>query len=266
MNDVLDAHSQFDEFVGSWRAQFPALALAEVFASVDEAPSLLARAVWAMECCDAIWRVSDQNVGTVKLRWWVEELQRAVVDKGIHPLSLHLRIRADSNPLFPFFEEFEVASYVDIGTRLAAYQKMAHGLATAFSVESDNDPMGDTSSRTVWLALIVSRHVAAVSKGAALAVAALPLDFRARFEVVTTSIDKALVRRCASAYARVFAETLLQSLKSLPKKAWKGQRGACVLTYLIVRDLLRIEQPASRLTQWKDSIAAWRIARSVGIK
>lgn len=266
MNDVLEAESHFDEFVGAWRAQFPALALAEIFAAAEEAPSLLARAILAMEFCDAIWRVSDQNVGAVKLRWWAEELQRTVVVKGIHPLSLHLRIRTDSNPLLAFFEELEVASYADTETRFAAYQKIADGLVSAFSVPSNNQALSDAASQTLWLALIVSRHVAAVSNGAALAVAALPLDLRARFEIAATAIDSDLARRCAIAYARILVVTLLQNLKSLPKGAWERQRGASVLTHLIVRDLLHIDKPNSTWTRWKDAIAAWRSARSVGMK
>jgi len=258
------ADTAFAAFAAPWRAAFPALALAEVFASTDEQPRLLARSLWVMEAADAIWKVSDAGIGSAKLGWWHQEWQRAAQGIGAHPLSGPLAIVGSVSPLAVLLQEQEAAPPADGEARWQRYRQLAESLTQAFSADhAGAGSAPDPAERLLWMTLLGSRHLAALWQGAALAVAALPLDLRAGLQLATNAGAGDAVRRAAQGHAVGLVRQLRSEWQRLPATAWRGQRGARVLTDLALREMLHLGAPITRWSRPLLAMAAWRVARGV---
>lgn len=257
--------ADFAAFIEPWRAVFPALALAEVFASVDEQPNLLARSIWVMETADSLWKVSDATIGSAKLGWWHEEWQRAAqLAGGAHPLSASMGITGSASPMAAFLSELEDSAPANSEWRWRRYQQLATALTKAFSAHADRATTDmDPAAVLLWTALLCSRHLAALWQGATLAVAALPLDLRADLQLATDAPPADLARRAAQRHADLLVLRLHCEWQRLPASAWRGRRGARVLTHLALREMLRMGAPITHWSRTVQALAAWRAARGV---
>jgi hypothetical protein len=250
---------RFEQFIAPWRNTFPALALAELYASPGEASGLIARSTWVMECCDAVWRAGDERVTTAKLGWWAEEWERALVGQGQHPLSAHLQSARVSAPLLNLLRERDALALNDGQARVAAYQEIGGEIARAFSNGAD-----DVKASTLcWSTLAASRHLAAVWSAHAPAIAALPIDVRARFQLAAGANNATQCQKAAMEGARHTASVLQNAFEQTNPTAWTRQRGMRVLTTIALRELTSLGKPPSRLDALRNAFAAWRAARRI---
>ena len=172
--------SAFAAFVAPWRQAVPALALAEAFASAGDRDALLARVVLLFECCDAVWRVSEAQVGLAKLGWWAEEWSLIRSGRSLHPLAAALRVQSATAPLLRLGQELETATVADAYARWLAYEAIADEFARGFYAE---DSLPFAGFRHLAELLVISRHRFALRQGRSLAVLALPRDWRARLQL-----------------------------------------------------------------------------------
>lgn len=251
--------SRFEQFIAPWRVTFPALALAELYASVGEAERLLVRSTWVMECCDAVWRAGDERVTTAKLGWWAEEWERALVGQGQHPISSHLQSTRVSAPLMKLLRELDAPAVDNWQTRVRAYQGIADDIANAFSADARDAAVG----ALCWSTLVASRHLAAVWCGHAPAISGLPIDARARFQLVAAGRNATQCQEAAKEGAQHTASALGQAFDQVVVAAWNRQRGLRVLTKIALRELSSLGNPPSRIDAARSAFVAWRTARGV---
>ncbi|MDZ4812339.1 MAG: hypothetical protein SGI99_06935 [Pseudomonadota bacterium] len=259
----------FSSFIAPWRDAFPALALAELYASRDEAARLLARSVLVMEWCDAIWRASDERVTSAKLGWWAEEWERILLGQGQHPISAHLRLETVAVPLLNLLRERENIQIADWPERYTAYTRIGAEIAGAFAPERSNPsesraPEQIQVGTQCWTALVASRHLAALWSAQSAALSSTPLDARARHQILPGNAAQESARRIAIDGAREVGVALRGALERTPALSWTQQRGARVLTVIAVRELQQLGNPKSRVDAWRNGYAAWRTALSVG--
>ncbi|MGD9584631.1 MAG: hypothetical protein AB7V26_13315 [Lysobacterales bacterium] len=253
----------FKAFIAPWRQTFPALALAELFASGGEAEPLLARTVLLLECCDAAWRVSDTRVGTAKLGWWAEEWPAIQRGQGGHPLAVALRPLPGAAPVAVLWRELDAQGAADETARFAAYAAIADDFARAFHRPESRHFAG---FRFLAEVLSIGRHLAAVRVGQSLAVAALPRDWRARHQLqadagwLASAAGRAATQAASLALAERAGAHLQQSLAAVPAISWPGQRGARVLAALALKELRDLGRPEGRMTRFRDLYMAWRLA------
>jgi hypothetical protein len=248
---------RFEQFIAPWRNTFPALALAELYASSGEATGLMARATWVMECCDAVWRAGDERVTTAKLGWWAEEWERALVGKGQHPLSTHLQSARVSAPLLKLLRERDALALNDAQARVVAYQEIGAEIARAFSTGEGSLDV----STLCWSTLAASRHFAAVWSAHAPAIASLPIDLRARFQLAADASNASQCQKAAIQGAQHTASALQNAFEQSSPAAWTQQRGMRVLTKIALRELASLGKPPSRFDALRNAFAAWRSAR-----
>lgn len=259
----------FNSFIAPWRDTFPALALAELYASRDEAARLLARSVLVMEWCDAIWRASDERVTSAKLGWWAEEWERIFLGRGQHPISAHLRLATVAVPLLNLLHDRENTQIADWPERYTAYRRIGAEIAGAFAPERSNPshpyaPEQLQVGTLCWTALVASRHLAAVWSAQPAALTGAPLDARARHQIRPGNVAPESARRIAIVGAREVGAALRGEFKRTPALSWAQQRGARVLTVIAVRELQQLGKPKSRIDAWRNGYTAWRTALSVG--
>jgi hypothetical protein len=245
----------FEAFVAPWRQTFPALALAELYASPDEATTLLARAVLIMEWCDAIWRASDERVTTAKLGWWAEEWERALVGQGQHPISTHLRAAPVSAPLLKLLREREGITLDDWQARVDAYQSIGAEFASAFAATG--------AGALAWSVLVASRHLAALWSAHMPAISTVPMNIRARHQLTTGPANATECQSAAMDGAQSTASALQNQFARISTRDWSQQRGLRVLTHIALRELQSLGKPPSRLDSLSNGLAAWRTARSI---
>ncbi len=258
----------FNSFIAPWRGAFPALALAELYASRDESARLLARSVLVMEWCDAIWRASDERVTSAKLGWWAEEWERILLGQGQHPISAHLNVATVAVPLLNMLRERENIQIADWPDRYTAYRRIGAEIATAFAPERSNPSQPHAPEQLqvgtqCWTALVACRHLAAVWSAQSAALTSVPLDARARHQIQPGNVAPESARRVAIDGAREVGAALRGELEHTPALSWAQQRGARVLTVIAVRELRQLGKPKSRIDAWRNGYAAWRTALSV---
>ncbi len=246
---------RFEQFIAPWRITFPALALAELYASPGEAERLLARSTLVMECCDAVWRAGDERVTTAKLGWWAEEWERAQAGQAQHPISAHLQSARVSAPLLNLLREREGIALDDWQARVDVYQTIGAEFARAFSTAS--------TAALCWSALAASRHLAALWSAHAPAIAVVPMDTRARHQLATGSANVTQCQKTAMEGAQHTASLLHKEFDRIDRADWTQQRGMRVLTCIALRELSSMGKPPSRLDGLRNGLAAWRAARGV---
>lgn len=259
----------FEAFVAPWRNIFPALALAELYASPDEAARLLARSVLVMEWCDAIWRASDERVTTTKLGWWAGEWERILLGQGQHPISAHLQVASVAAPLKNLLREREGSEIAHWSDRHVAYAEIGAELAAAFAPASKSSsqkqaPEQPQVAAQCWTALVASRHLAAVWSAHTAALTSAPLDARARHQLRPDGAEPVSAQCIAVEGADQIGGALLDQFQCTPASRWSQQRGARVLTVIALRELRQLGKPESRLDAWGNGCVAWRTARGVG--
>jgi hypothetical protein len=252
---VSDNADRFGQFIAPWRITFPALALAELYASPGEAERLLARSTLLMECCDAVWRAGDERVTTAKLGWWAEEWERALAGQAQHPISEHLQSAPVSAPLLNLLREREEIALDDWQARVDAYRAIGTEFARAFSTAN--------TAVLCWSALAASRHLAALWSAHAPAIAMLPMDMRARHQLTNSSANATQCQKAAMEGAQHTAALLQKEFDRIDSIDWSQQRGMRVLMCIALRELSSLGKPPSRLDGVRSGFAAWRAARGV---
>ncbi len=259
-------NAAFAEFVAPWRAAFPALELASLYAEPAEADRLLARAVLLMECCDAVWRASDSKVTAAKLGWWAEEWTRMRSGAARHPLAQALAPASDNAPLYALLREAEGSPGCDDwSARLSAHSQVAAEFARAFAPA---DAVGSAANEAIalcWTALVSGRHLAALASGQPPALQATPLSARARHQLSVQGADAGSARAAAAEGAISIAAALQSQFALLPAAQWQGKRGARVLTAMAVRELASFDRASSRWGTIVNAWRAWRVARAVRV-
>jgi hypothetical protein len=252
---VSDNADRFGQFIAPWRITFPALALAELYASPGESERLLARSILVMECCDAVWRAGDERVTTAKLGWWAEEWERALAGQAQHPISAHLQSAPVAAPLLNLLREREGIVLDDWQARVDAYRAIGAEFARAFSAAN--------TAALCWTALAASRHLAALWSAHAPAIAMLPMDIRARHQLATGSANATQCQKAAMEGAQHTASLLQNEFDRINSTGWPQQRGMRVLTSIALRELCSLGKPPSRFDGLRNGFAAWRTARGV---
>ncbi len=257
-------NAAFAEFVAPWRAAFPALELASLYAEPAESDRLLARAVLLMEFCDAVWRASDSKVTAAKLGWWADEWTRMRSGTARHPLAQALAPAGDNAPLYALLSETEGSTGCeDWNARLSAHGQIAAEFARAFAPA---DAVGSAANEAItlcWTALVSGRHLAALASGQGPALQATPLSARARHQLSVHAADTGSARAAAAEGAVSIAAALQSPFALLPVAQWHGQRGARVLTAMAVRELGSFGKASSRWDTIVNAWRAWQIARAV---
>lgn len=246
----------FESYIASWRATFPALALAELYASAGESRRLLARSALVMEWSDAVWQVSDERVTESKLGWWAEEWARIHAGEGRHPLAAALDLPSAVAPLKAWIGEQRAAAAENWDRRVQELIELGRSTAQGFA---SNPAQVDHATALAFAVLIASRFLAAVAAARPLALSRLPMDARAQHQISlgSAAVATAFVRQCA-----IELSTRLQgAVAAQPKALWRAQRGAGVLTLLGLRQLSRSGAPDSKWHRWQDAWAAWRFGR-----
>lgn len=253
----------FTAQIAPWRQRFPALALAELFASAGEAPTLLARTVLLLDACDAAWQVGDARVGMAKLGWWAEQWPAIQSGQGPHPLTPFLKPASASAPFVALWHELSAQGLDDLAARHSAYAAIADEYALAFHAPDSAQFAG---FRQLALVLVIGRHVAALWAGRELAVAALPRDWRARHQLgadpawLVSAPGQQACHAASMAFAESAAAQLRQSASALPSASWTGQRGARVLTALALDELPRLGRSNGLLSRYRSLFRAWQVA------
>lgn len=254
-----DEPNRFEQFIAPWRRTFPALALAELYASPREAERLLARSALVMECCDAVWRAGDERVTTAKLGWWAEEWERALVGQGQHPISTHLQSARTAAPLKHLLREQDALTPSDWHQRIDAYSAIGAEFARAFCTDAD-----DLVAATLcWTTLAASRHLAALWSAHAPAILALPVDVRARHQLAADAANATECQNAAVEGAKQATTTLQSAFEGTSAQQWRQQRGLRVLTRIALRELSSLGQSPSRWEALRNGFIAWRAARGI---
>jgi len=211
-----------DDIAEAWQQRWPALRLAYLYASPNEAEKTLPSVLLALELGAARYALSDQGIARRKLGFWAEEFAAAADAR--HPLSVAIGLRADAlNPALMLIDDFERAHPETTADLLSRLVPIADSLARICS--------GDAAAPSVYRLLWAACH--ALARLESLPLAHMPLSEHARGAGGDTGDNT----QAATRWARTLGEAMTPVWSALPKTAFHGRRGHYVLGCETLHDL-----------------------------
>lgn len=235
----------------AWQQRWPALRLAYLYASPNEAERSLPSVLLALELGAARYALSDEGIARRKLGFWAEEFSAAA--NARHPLSMAIGLRPhNTNPALMLIDDLERTHPETTADQLTRLVPVAGSLAAICG--------GDVATQSVYRLLWAACH--ALARLESLPLAHLPLSEHARGAGEDTGDNPA----AASRWARTLGAAMSPVWSAVPKSAFDGRRGHYVLGCETLHDLTHARLNAAAptfLANVARGFRSWRAAARI---